>query len=115
MLIDKELIKGSSKTVILQLLSKKGMHGYELSSQIKSLTQGAIEISEGTIYPTLHSLEADGYIESQWAESEGKRKRKVYKITSSGRKLLKERKASWNDFLKAMQSLLPVKSNILEA
>jgi PadR family transcriptional regulator, regulatory protein PadR len=109
MAIEKELLKGSSKTLILQLLIKSPKHGYELTSQIKKITSGAIEISEGTIYPALHSLEADGFVTSTWTDGEGKRKRKVYRITPQGKKLLKEKKESWFKFAAAMAELLPVK------
>ncbi len=109
MAIEKELLKGSSKTLILQLLNERPRHGYDLTSQIRKTTNGAIEISEGTIYPALHSLEADGFIKSEWAQGDGKRKRKVYRITSSGKKLLKEKRESWNEFVAAMAELLPAK------
>lgn len=109
MSIEKELLKGSSKTLILQLLNNSPKHGYEITSQIKKATNGAIDISEGTIYPALHSLEADGFVCSQWTQGDGKRKRKVYRITPAGKKILKEKRDSWFEFVAAMTELLPAK------
>lgn len=115
MSVDRELLKGSSKTLILQLLSERSRHGYDLTSQIKKLSNGAIEVSEGAIYPALHSLESDGFIKSEWKNGDGKRKRKVYKITPSGKKLLKEKKDSWHKFVAAMGDLIPAKRICWEA
>ena len=109
MTVDKELLKGCSKTIVLQLLSKKGMHGYELSQKLKQSTSGKIEITEGTLYPLLHALEADGSITSNWLHVVGQRRRKVYTITTKGKKLLKEKTKEWQEFLSTMELLLPAK------
>ncbi len=105
MQVDKQLLKGCTKTIVLQLLSKKRMHGYELSVQLKTLSQGKIEVTEGTIYPLLHSLEADGAITSNIIE-QGKRTRKVYEITAEGKKLLKTKIQEWQEFQSMMEQLL---------
>jgi PadR family transcriptional regulator, regulatory protein PadR len=60
MAVNKELLKGTAKTLVLQLLSENEMHGYELLSQLKEKSKNLIEITEGTLYPLLHSLEEDG-------------------------------------------------------
>lgn len=109
MAVDKELLKGCSKTIVLELLSNKGMHGYELSQKLKQRTNGKIEITEGTLYPLLHALEADGSISSSWLHAVGQRRRKVYTITSKGKKLLKEKRKEWEEFLSTMELLLPAK------
>lgn len=105
MQIDKQLLKGCTKTLVLQLLSKKSMHGYELTTQLKTLSSGKLEVTEGTIYPMLHSLEADGAITSVTLE-QGKRTRKVYQITDQGRDLLKTKTKEWHDFQSMMEQLL---------
>lgn len=106
MQIDKQLLKGCTKTLVLQLLSKRNMHGYELSVQLKTLSQGKLEVTEGTIYPLLHSLEADGAISSRIEETQGKRTRKVYEITTNGRRLLKDKTKEWQEFQSMMEQLL---------
>jgi PadR family transcriptional regulator, regulatory protein PadR len=105
MQINKQLLKGCTKTIVLQLLSKKNMHGYELSVQLKTLSAGKVEVTEGTLYPLLHSLEADGAISSTIIE-QGKRTRKVYVITSEGKRLLKSKTEEWQEFQSMMEKLL---------
>jgi PadR family transcriptional regulator PadR len=105
MQVDKQLLKGTTKTLVLQLLSKKSMHGYELSVQLKTLSSGKIEVTEGTIYPMLHALEADGAITSKVLE-QGKRTRKVYEITEEGKKLLKTKTREWQEFQSMMEQLM---------
>ncbi len=105
MQIDKQLLKGCTKTLVLQLLSKKNMHGYELATQLKTLSTGKIEVTEGTLYPLLHALEADGAIASSIVE-QGKRTRKVYSLTTEGKKLLKSKTQEWQEFQSMMDQLL---------
>ena len=109
MAIEKEFLKGTSKTLILQILKKAPTHGYDIAAQISKASSGVIKISEGTLYPALHSLESDGFISSEWVKGEGKRKRKVYQITSEGKRMLKEKRESWNEFISAMSELIPMK------
>lgn len=109
-MIDKQLIKGSMKTVVLQLLSKSSMHGYEISVQLKSLGRGSFAVTEGTLYPLLHSLEADKFVTSQMEQGQGRRKRKVYYISEKGKQVLAEKKAQWLEFRNTMEELLVNKS-----
>ncbi len=106
MTVDKQLVKGSMKTVVLQLLSKRSMHGYEISTKLKALGEGGFSVTEGTLYPLLHSLEADGFVVSSMEEGQGKRKRKVYAISEKGKKVLKEKKAEWIQYKNIMEELL---------
>lgn len=108
-MIDKELFKGCSKTVVLRLLMSASMHGYEISQRLKKLSEQKLELTEGTLYPLLHSLEADGYISSSWDKTTLKRKRKIYCITTKGKALLKQRTKEWKEFLSTMEVLLPTK------
>lgn len=112
MAINKELFKGCSKTIVLQLLEKEKMHGYELSARLKELSSGELEITEGTLYPLLHSLESDKYIKANWETSGGGRKKKVYELTSSGKKALKVKRQEWQHFVSTMKILLPAKREI---
>lgn len=105
MQVDKQLLKGCTKTLVLQVLSKRAMHGYELATQLKTLSDGKLEVTEGTIYPLLHTLEADGAIVASIIEI-GKRTRKVYAITDEGKKLLKTKTEEWQEFQSMMEKLL---------
>lgn len=109
MAINKELLKGTAKTLVLQLLSEREMHGYELLTMMKEKSKNLIEITEGTLYPLLHTLEEDGFLTSSWEKSAGKRKRKIYAITPDGKKSLVERSKELKEFISVMQRFVPVK------
>lgn len=113
MAINKELLKGSLKTIVLQLLLNRDMHGYELLSTLKEKTNSRLEVTEGTLYPLLHSLEEDGCLVSKWQKGSGKRKIKVYEITPDGKKLLKKRSQELFDFMSVLKDLVTVKFEIL--
>lgn len=109
MAINKELLKGTAKTLVLQLLSEQEMHGYELLSQLKEKSKNLIEITEGTLYPLLHALEEDGLLTASWEKVAGERKRKIYSITSDGKKSLKQRSQELMEFVSVIQKLVAVK------
>jgi PadR family transcriptional regulator PadR len=104
--LDKELIKGSTLTVVLSVLIKKEMYGYELIKTIERETDGAFKLKEGTLYPILHQLEKEGAIAARWEESEGGRKRRYYRITPKGRKLYASKTKEWSSFRSTIDLLL---------
>lgn len=106
MSINKELLKGCMKTIVLQMLKRKTMHGYELLATIKESSAGKLEVTEGTLYPLLHSLEEDGFVVAIWEKGAGQRKRRVYEITKEGRKLLKDRTQELNEFMSVVGALI---------
>ena len=80
-----ELLKGTLKTIILKLLAdNKKMYGYEITQRVKELTADRIQITEGALYPTLHALEAEGFVTTE-TEFIGKRVRKYYSLSPTGR------------------------------
>ncbi len=106
MSVNKELLKGSTGTLILTLLSRKEMYGYEIIKELELLSSGLFELREGTLYPILHALEESGEIKSHWVGAEGSRQRKYYGITKSGRSLLKEKKSEWIHFKTAVDKVV---------
>jgi transcriptional regulator len=104
--INKELLKGSVATLALKGLSRREMYGYELIKEIEKVSGGAIVFKEGTLYPVLHALEAEGAVQSRWEETEGGRRRKYYKLTQKGRKLLQEKRSEWKAFRAAIDQVL---------
>ena len=106
MKINKELLKGSTTVLILSILNRKDMYGYEMIKEIDLLSKGIFSFKEGTLYPILHNLESANYIESYWDDSAGSRKRKYYKITTSGKKLLLEKEAEWKLFSETVNNVL---------
>ena len=101
-----ELIKGTLKTIVLNLLKENNkMYGYEITQRVKELTAGKILITEGALYPTLHALEKNGELETE-EEYMGKRVRKYYKLTEQGRVTAKEKVNELEDFMDTMKFLL---------
>lgn len=93
----KELLKGSTKTLILAVLEKKDLYGYRIIRELEIRSENAFEMSEGTLYPILHALEKEKYLKSYWKEFDG-RNRKYYHITEKGLLFLKDKKSEWNSF-----------------
>ena len=81
----------STTVLILSILNRKDMYGYEMIKEIDLRSKGIFSFKEGTLYPILHNLENANYIESYWDDSNSGRKRKYYKITDNGKKLLLEK------------------------
>lgn len=106
MSINKELIKGSTSILVLSLLNRKDMYGYEMIKEIDLRSKGIFSFKEGTLYPILHSLEKENFIESYWDASEGGRKRKYYKITDEGKTTLDEKEKEWKLFSSTVNEVL---------
>lgn len=106
MKINKELLKGSTTVLILSLLNRKDMYGYEMIKEIELRSKGIFSFKEGTLYPILHNLENANYIEAYWDNSTGARKRKYYKITECGKGILLEKESEWKLFSNTVNSVL---------
>lgn len=101
-----ELIKGTLKTIVLNLLKdNQKMYGYEISQKVKSMTNDKIQITEGALYPTLHALEKQGDVTTEKVYI-GKRVRKYYILTDQGKNTMTERVNELADFMKTMKYLL---------
>ena len=95
----KELTKGTLQPIILKLLSdSEKMYGYEITQRVKELTKGKIDISEGALYPILHKLEAENILETEKVYI-GKRVRKYYSVTGTGKKAVEQITGEINDFI----------------
>jgi PadR family transcriptional regulator PadR len=94
--------KGVLEICVLTLISKKDMYGYEIVQNISKV----IEVNEGTIYPILRRLTKEGYFDTYILESNEGPARKYYKITSDGTKNLERLRTEWNDFVRAVNTLL---------
>lgn len=104
--INQELRKGSTSILILSLLEKEDMYGYQITQELKKATEHVFELKEGTLYPMLHSLEKENAIESYWFDAENGKRRKYYKITRDGKKLLKSKKEEWLLYTRAVNTVL---------
>jgi transcriptional regulator len=104
--MDSELLKGTLSLLILSLLSRKAMYGYEIAATVHRDTDGTFTWREGSLYPNLHKMQADGLILGEWEEKETGRKRRYYHITAKGKAVLKEKVRSWTDLRQAVDRIL---------
>jgi transcriptional regulator len=104
--MDAELLKGTLSLLILSLLGRKPMYGYEIAATVHRETGGAFTWREGSLYPNLHKLQADELIVGKWEEKETGRKRRYYHITKKGRRLLLEKTQSWKDLCHGVNTIL---------
>jgi PadR family transcriptional regulator, regulatory protein PadR len=104
--MDSELLKGTLSLLILSLLSRKAMYGYEIAATVHKDTDGAFTWREGSLYPSLHKMAADGLIVGEWEEKETGRKRRYYQITKKGRAALAEKLRSWAELCGAVNRIL---------
>ena len=97
-----ELLQGTLDLLILKAASLGPLHGYGILLRIQQISQNRLQIQQGSLYPALYRLEHRGLITSEWGESENKRKAKYYRLTTAGRRSLKEETAYWRRFSEAI-------------
>jgi PadR family transcriptional regulator PadR len=100
-----QMRKGSTDFLILSLLVKRPMYGYEIIQQIDRQSGGYFEMKEGLLYPALHRMQQNGWLSSDWRSVEGRR-RKYYAVTKLGGEVLGEQAAEWKTFLEQLYALL---------
>ena len=106
MKIDKSLMTGSTTMLILSLLAREEMYGYQMITELARRSDDTFELKEGTLYPILHTLEAEGLVTVREREAETGRVRKYYRITRKGQKALKEKKEEWSWFAEKVNAVL---------
>ena len=94
-MLEKELIAASTEPLILSLLSQGESYGYALIQDVKRLSDDKIDWTDGMLYPVLHRMEREGWIQSRWGEAPNGRKRKYYSITKPGKKALIDKRDQW--------------------
>lgn len=105
-MFNRELVKGSTSLILLQLLDEKDMYGYEVVKEMESRTDYVLQIKEGTLYPALHKLEKQRYIESYWQEPNKGPARKYYRITEGGKEILHEKTSEWKSFVRVIDKVM---------
>lgn len=105
MKISKELVSGSIPIMVLSVIKSEDMYGYKIIKELETRSEYAFSLKEGTLYPILHSFENEGYVESYWETTQG-RKRKYYHITRKGLKHLKEKKQEFESFSVSVTKVL---------
>jgi PadR family transcriptional regulator PadR len=95
--------KGSAELLVLAQLEGRPRHGYEIGVEIERRSQGAVSFQIASLYPVFYRLERKGLITGQWVEAAGQRRRRYYKLTRQGRKMLSEHRRNWSTFMTALQ------------
>jgi len=102
---ERDLKKGSAELLILSLLEARARHGYEISKLIESRSRGVVKFNVASLYPLLYRLEKRGWIQGRWVEKAGQRRRRYYKLTQQGKKILSAQRSSWRAFVEAINRI----------
>jgi transcriptional regulator len=102
---DRELKKGSAELLVLSLVEARARHGYEIGKLIDERSGGALRYNIASLYPLLYRLEQRGWIKGQWVEKASQRRRRYYRITPAGRKVLEAQRSSWKNFVAAINRI----------
>ena len=108
-LLERELKRGSAELLILALLEQRQRHGYEIGRLIDERSDGAISFHTASLYPTLYRLEDRGLIEGRWVEKPGQRRRRYYRLTTDGRKILASQRDVWQTFFLALDRVAGIR------
>src|ERR1700740_1558047 len=104
-LTDRELKKGSAELLILSLLEARPRHGYEIGQLIELRSRGALRFNVASLYPLLYRLEKRGWIRGRWVEKAGQRRRRYYRLTRAGKKILAAQRDGWQEFVGAINRI----------
>ena len=107
-MLDRELKKGSAELLILSLVEVRPRHGYEISKLIDARSDGVLRFNVASLYPLLYRLEKRGWIQGRWVEKAGQRRRRYYKLTREGRKILAAQRSGWEEFVAAINRITGV-------
>ncbi len=97
-----EVKKGSAALLVLALVEDRPRHGYEISKLIEARSKGALTFRVASLYPMLYRLERRGWVDGRWVEKTGQRRRRYYKLTAEGRRVLARQRSIWQQFMSAL-------------
>jgi len=101
----RELKKGSAELLILSLVETRARHGYDIARLIEQRSEGNVRFHAASLYPLLYRLEKRGWIEGRWSEKAGERRRRLYRLTREGRKILAAQRTGWEKFVRAINQI----------
>jgi len=103
---DRELKKGSAELLILSLIEVTPRHGYEIGKMIENRSGGVVSFNVASLYPLLYRLEKRGWIQGRWVEKAGQRRRRYYRLSAAGKKVLESQRNSWLKFVGAINRVV---------
>jgi transcriptional regulator len=104
--IEQEWKKGSAELLILSLIGNRLRHGYEISKLIEERSRGGVRFHVASLYPLLYRLERRGLVQGRWVEKPGQRRRRLYRLTAQGRRLLVRQRDRWREFVLAIARIV---------
>ncbi len=104
-ILDRELKKGSAELLILSLVEDQPRHGYDIGNLIEQRSRGVLRFNVASLYPLLYRLEKRGWIQGRWVEKAGQRRRRYYRLTPEGKKVLAAQRSSWREFVEAINRI----------
>lgn len=107
--LDRELKKGSAELLILSLVEDQPRHGYDIGNLIEQRSSGTLKFNVASLYPLLYRLEKRRWIQGRWVEKAGQRRRRYYRLTAEGKKILAAQRNSWRDFVEAINLITGIK------
>ena len=107
-MLGNEVKRGSTEMLILALVEDRPRHGYEIAKLIEERSDGVLQFHVASLYPLLYRLEKRGLIKGTWVEKAGERRRRFYKLTAAGRKVLEEQRQTWSDFFAALDRVAKI-------
>ena len=107
-MLDRELKKGSAELLILSLLEARARHGYEICKLIETRSNGQLKFHIASLYPLLYRLEERSWIRGTWVEKPGQRRRRFYRLTAEGRRVLATQRRTWRAFVDAVARITGV-------
>jgi PadR family transcriptional regulator PadR len=114
MQIERELLKGVLPLAVMKLLKRRAMYGYELAAEVSKRSDGVLKLGQGTLYPMLYNLEAQGLVSSEWQSGESGRDRKYYRLTDEGLKRLERDLVQWDALVRGMGRLVVDAMRVLQ-
>ena len=107
-ILDRELKKGSAELLILSLVEDQPRHGYDIGNLIEQRSRGLLRFNVASLYPLLYRLENRGWIQGRWVEKAGQRRRRYYRLTPAGKKVLAAQLVSWREFVEAINRIIGI-------
>jgi transcriptional regulator len=100
-----EIKRGSAELMVLAAIEHRPRHGYEIAKLIDDRSGGVLRFHVASLYPMLYRMERRGWIDGKWIEKAGQRKRRYYRLTTAGRKVLADQRSTWRELLSALQQV----------
>jgi PadR family transcriptional regulator PadR len=104
-----DLVQGTLGLLIMKILALEALHGWAISLRLKQISGDVLQVSDGSLYPALHKLEQEGWIQSEWKPSENNRRAKYYSLTALGRGELEREAANWRRLSAAISLVVELK------